>query len=113
MSQFQSTINIFNPLGYVGALAFQGPTRAIAANIASAGVPNLFGNAFTFSAAATADPAAGAANGATAQVGGTGVFAGILIGRHEQVLTGGLTASNALADNSVGELLQMGYVFVS
>jgi hypothetical protein len=117
MSQFQSTINVFNPLGFVGNLAFQGPTRAIAANIASSGTPNLFGNAYTFSAAATADPAAGAPNGATAQVGGTGVFAGILIGRQQNVLNGTtgnpLGATLALADNSVGELLQMGYAFVS
>lgn len=117
MTQFQSTVNYFNPLGFVGGFAFQGPTRAIAANVASAGVPNLFGNAYTFVTPATADPTAGAPNGATVQVGGTGVFAGILFNPKENVLTGTtgnpLGATLALADNSVGDLLQMGYAFVN
>lgn len=117
MSQFQSTINVFNPLGFVGGLAFQGPTRAIAANVNSSGTANLFGNAYTFTSAATADPAAGAPNGATVAVGGTGVFAGILFNPKENVLNGvtgnPLGATLALADNSVGDLLQMGYVFVN
>lgn len=117
MSQFQSTVNYYNPLGFVGGFAFQGPTRAIAANIASAGTPNLFGNAYTFASPATADPALDSPNGATAQVGGTGVFAGILFNPKENVLTGTtgnpLGATLALADNSVGDLLQMGYAFVN
>ncbi len=114
---FQKTINVFNPLGFVGGLAFQGPTRAIAANVNSNGTANLFGNVYTFTAAATADPTAGAPNGATVQVGGTGVFAGILFNPKENVLTGvtgnPLGATLALADNSVGDLLQMGYAFVN
>lgn len=117
MSQFQSTINVFNPLGFVGALAFQGPIRAIAANVYSAGVPNLFGNAYTFTAAATADPSADSPNGATVKVGGTGVFAGIMLSPKENVLTGvtgnPLGASLALADYSIAEFLQMGYCFVN
>lgn len=116
-STFQKTVNYFNPLGFIGGFAFQGPTRAIAANINSNGVANLFGNAFTFTSAATADPTADAANGATAQVGGTGVFAGILFNPKENVLNGvtgnPLGASIALSDNSVGSLIQMGYVFVN
>ncbi len=116
-STFQQTVNFFNPLGFIGGLAFQGPTRAVAANINSSGTANLFGNVYTFTAAATADPTAGAANGATAQVGGTGTFAGILFNPKENVLTGvtgnPLGASIALADNSVGDLMQMGYLFVN
>jgi len=121
-STFQKTVNYFNPLGFVGGFAFQGPTRAIGVNVNSSGTPNLFGNAYTFTASATADPTGtygqtGAANGATVQVGGTGVFAGILFNPKENVLTGvtgnPLGASIALADNSVGELLQMGYTFVN
>ena len=117
MSQFQSTINVFNPLGFIGGLAFQGPTRAIAANIHSGAVANVFGNACTFTAAATADPAAGAPNGATVACGGTGVFAGILFSPKENVLTGitgnPLGASLTVPDDCVVELLQMGYLFVS
>ena len=116
-STFQKTVNYFNPLGFIGGFAFQGPTRAIAANVNSSGTPNLFGNAYTFTAAATADPSAGAANGATVQVGGTGVFAGIMFNPKENVLTGvsgnPLGASIALADNSVAEFLQMGYTYVN
>jgi hypothetical protein len=116
-STFQKTVNYFNPLGFVGGFAFQGPTRAIAANVNSNGTANLFGNAYTFTASATADPTNGAANGATVQVGGSGVFAGILFNPKENVLTGvtgnPLGASISLADNSVGELLQMGYTFVN
>ncbi len=117
---FQSTVNIYNTLGYVGNLAFTGPIRAIGANINSSGTPNYFGNAYTFTSAATsatAEPALASPNGAAVQVGGSGVFAGILFSRHENVLTGTtgnpLGATLALADNSVGDLLQMGYVFVN
>ncbi len=114
---FQQTVNVFNPLGFTGGLAFQGPTRAIAANVYSAGVANLFGNVYTFTSAATADPSAASPNGATVQVGGTGVFAGILFNPKENVLTGvtgnPLGATLALADYSVGDLLQMGYAFVN
>lgn len=117
MGQFQSTVNYYNPLGFTGGFAFQGPTRAIAANVASAGVPNLFGNAYTFTSPATADPASDSPNGATVQVGGTGVFAGIMFNPKENVLTGvtgnPLGATLALADNSVGDILQMGYAFVN
>lgn len=117
MTQFQSSINVFNPLGFVGGFAFQGPTRAIAANVNSSGTPNLFGNAYTFTSPATASPTGGSENGATVTVGGTGVFAGILFQPKENVLTGvtgnPLGATLALADNSVGELLQMGYGFVN
>lgn len=117
MGQFQSTINVYNPLGFVGGFAFQGPTRAVAVNVNSSGTPNLFGNAYTFTSAATADPASAAPNGGTVQVGGTGVFAGIMIEPKQNVLTGvtgnPLGATLALPDNSVAELLQMGYAFVN
>lgn len=117
MSQFQQTVNVYNPLGFVGDLAFQGPTRAIGANIDSSGVPNLFGYAYTFTDPATADPALASPNGATVKVGGTGIFAGILVNTKENVLNGvtgnPLGASLALPDNSIGEFLQMGYCYVN
>lgn len=117
MTQFQQSVNIYNTLGFVGGFAFDGPTRSIGANVFSNGTANLFGNAYTFSSAATAEPSLASPNGATVTVGGTGVFAGILFNPKENVLTGvtgnPLGASLALADNSVGDLMQMGYVFVN
>ena len=117
MTQFQQSVNIYNALGTVGSLAFSGPNRAIGATINSSGVANLFGNAYTFTTAATAEPSGAAPNGAICKVGGTGTFAGILLSPKENVLTGvtgnPLGASNFLADQSTGELLQMGYCFVN
>jgi hypothetical protein len=117
MTLFQQTVNIYNTLGYPGGLAFTGPIRSIGANINSSGTPNNFGYAYTFTSAATAEPALASPNGAVATVGGTGVFAGILFNPKENVLNGTtgnpLGATLALADNSVGDLLQMGYVFVN
>lgn len=118
MSQFQQTVDIYNPLGIVGEIAFSGPQRSKAANIYSAGVANLFGNAYTFSSPATAEPALSAPNGATAQVGGSGVFAGILTGVKQAYLAGTTTggplgASLAALDYSVQELTTMGSVFVN
>lgn len=115
---FQKTVNYFNPLGFVGGFAFQGPTRAVGVNVNSSGAnPNYFGYAYTFTSPATAEPPGAAQNGATVRVGGTGAFAGILFNPKENVLTGvtgnPLGASIALADNSVGEVLQMGYMFVN
>lgn len=117
MSQFQQTVNLYNTLGFVGGMSFQGPHRSIGANIYSAGVPNYFGNVFTFTSPATAEPTLASPNGGTAKVGGTGVFAGILFNPKENVLNGvtgnPLGASLALSDNSIGDLMQMGYLFVS
>lgn len=117
MAQFQQSVNVYNPLGFVGDLAFEGPSRAIGANIDSDGVPNNFGYAYTFTSPATAEPAAASPNGATAKVGGTGIFAGILINTKENVLNGitgnPLGASLAIPDNTIGDLLQMGYCFVN
>lgn len=120
MTQFQQSVNIYNTLGFVGGLAFTGPIRSIGANINSSGTANNYGYAYTFTSAATsatAEPALAAPNGAAAKVGGTGVFAGILFNPKENVLNGvtgnPLGATLALADNSVGDLLQMGYVFVN
>lgn len=118
MSQFQSTVNIYNALGFPGSMAFEGPTRSTGMNINSSAVaPNYFGYAYTISSAATAEPSLLAPNGATARVGGTGVFAGILFNRQENVLNGitgnPLGATLALPDNSIGDLMTMGMVFVS
>ncbi len=118
MSQFQQTVNVYNPLGIAGEIAFSGPQRSKAANIYSAGVPNYFGFAYTLSNPATAEPSLAAPNGATATVGGTGVFAGIMTGVKQAYLSGTtaggpLGATLAALDYSVQELTTMGSVFVS
>ena len=118
-AQFQQTINIYNALGIVGDLAFaDGGERAIGATINSSGAtPNLFGNYFTQSAYATAEPAGAAPNGAVCQAGGTGPLGGILSNPKANALYGTSTnplgASLSLPDNTVGQLLQRGYVFVN
>lgn len=117
MSQFQQAVNIYNPPGIPGGLAFAGPTRTKAVNIASSGVPNNFGYFYTLSAAADANPSGAAPNGETAQVGGTGAFGGFLVNPKENALYGSssnpLAASNAIPDNSIGELLTMGMMWVT
>lgn len=112
----QSTVNIYNALGIVGDLAFDGPVRAVPYNLVSTPQVNTIGCAFTISSGGNPEPTTAAApNAGTAQVGGTGVFAGILVNPKAYVTagTGGnaLAATLALPDNSVGELLQMGEIF--
>lgn len=114
---FQTTVNVFNTLGFVGDIAFDGPIRAVAANLNSSGTPNLIGNVFTYTAGGNPEPSGAASNAPTAQVGGTGVFAGILINSKEYPLRGTssnpLGASLTLPDYAVGDLLFMGEVFVN
>lgn len=117
MSSFQSVVNIFNTLGFIGDLAFDGPIRAVAANLQSSGTPNLIGNAFTFTSGGNPEPSANSSNAPVATVGGTGVFAGILINSKEYPLRGTssnpLAASLTLPDYAVGDLLFMGETFVN
>lgn len=115
---FQSTVNIFSALGIPGEVSHDGPIRATPYNINSTGTPNVIGYAYTISTAANPDPSANSANGPIAQVGGTGVFAGILA-LPKNYAANGTTAGGPLApvftlpDNSIGELLYMGQIFVS
>ena len=117
MSGFQSTVNVYNTLGFIGDISFDSPIRAGSYNLYSAGVPNLIGNAFTSTNGISPSPSGAAPNAATAQVGGTGVFAGILINSKEYALRGvtgnPLGNSIALPDYAVGDLLTMGEVFVN
>lgn len=118
---FQSTVNQFNALGIPGELAFAGPTRAETYNLNSSGVPQIFGYAFTKTGGGNPEPTSyppGSANAQSAQVGGSGPFAGILIGPKEHALNGTalggpLAASLVLPDDTIGQLCDMGYVFVS
>ena len=117
MSGFQSTVNVYNTLGFVGDLAFDGPIRAGSYNLYSNGTPNIIGYAYTSTNGIAPEPAGAAPNAATATVGGTGVFAGILINSKEYPLRGTtaggpLANSLVLPDYAIGDLLVMGEVFV-
>lgn len=116
-SLVQNTVGIYNALGVPGDLAFDGPIRAKAYNLYSAGVPNVIGYAYTLSSAASPNPSGAAGNSATAQVGGTGEFVGILTNPKEYALLGTslgtLNPSLALPDYATAELLTMGEIFVN
>lgn len=117
MGDFQSTVNVFNAAGIVGGLAFDGPSRAGAWNLQSSGTPNIVGYAYTATSGGNPDPSGAAGNAGVAKVGGTGVFAGILINPKEYPLRGvtgnPLGASLALPDYAIGDLLIMGEIFVN
>lgn len=120
MTGFQQVVNVYNAIGIVGDIAFtDGGERSQGYNLYSNGVPQLFGNYFTLTGAATAEPAGAAPNGATAVVGGTGVLGGILTGIKQNalygtaVVGGQLNASLALPDYTVGQLTSRGFPFVS
>jgi hypothetical protein len=118
MPDLQTSVTIFNALGIPGDLAFDGPIRAKPYNLYSAGVANVIGHAFTVTAGGNPNPASAAGNAGNAKVGGTGVFAGILVNPKEYPLrgttTGGpLAASLVLPDYSIGDLLSMGEIFVN
>ena len=116
-ASFQSTVNIFNALGIVGELAFDGQIRAGSYNLNSSGIPNIIGYAFTVTNGINPDPSGAAGNAGTAQVGGTGVFAGILQNPKEHPLLGvtntPLGPSFTLPDYATGALLIMGEMFVN
>lgn len=117
MTDFQTSVNISNALGIVGDLAFDGPMRAGSYNLQSSAVPNIIGYAFTVVSGIVPDPAKNSSNAGVAKVGGTGVFAGILINSKEYALRGitgnPLGASLTLPDYAIGDLLTMGEVFVN
>lgn len=114
---FQQAININQAIGVLGEVAFSGPQRATPYNLVSTPLLNNIGYAYTVVSGADPDPLADTPNAGTATVGGSGVFAGILIGPKEYAsfgsTTGPLNPVIALPDNSVGELLEMGSIFVN
>ena len=115
---FQSTVNIQQAFGVVGDIGFDGPTRAVPYILNSSGTPNLIGNAFTVTSGASAGSNASQPIAGFAQVGGTGVFAGILsnsklYAAFGTTSGGPLAPTITLADQSIGELVFMGEVVVS
>ena len=110
---FQTTSNFFTAIGVPGSLATITPDpRVVSRIVYSAGTANTFGFAYTESTAGDVQL------DNTVQVGGTGVFAGILV-QPKSVATFGTTAGGTLAptlnlpDYAAGELLQFGSVFVA
>ncbi|OJW21176.1 MAG: hypothetical protein BGO49_24495 [Planctomycetales bacterium 71-10] len=119
VAAFQSTVNIWSAAGVVGEQAFDGPMRAAPYNLYSAGVPNLIGNAYTVTSGGNPDPVPGSGIAGTAQVGGSGTFAGILINPKDYAsygttgLGGPLNPTLVLPDYSIGQLAIMGEFFVN
>lgn len=117
VASFQSTVNVYNALGTVGGLSFDGPIRAGTYNLFSNGTPNIVGYAYTVTNGIQPDPSGAAGNAGTATVGGSGVFAGILQNPKEHPLLGvtntPLGPSLTLPDYATGDLLTMGEMFVN
>lgn len=114
---FQSSVNIYTALGIPGELAFSGPNRTAPYILDSDGQAQTCGFAFTERTASNPDTVGGSPLPPTAQVGGTGVFAGLLVNPKEYPLTGTtgapLGATLDLPDNVNASLLKMGFMYVS
>lgn len=78
-----------------------GLVTAMANGVDAVAAPVVIGNAFTETGTA-----------GKAQVGGTGVFAGILVNPKEHTLYGGLSATMQLPDGSNGALCRFGVIYV-
>lgn len=119
MVDLQTSVTIYNALGIPGDIAFDGPMRARAYNLFSNGTPNVVGYAYTVSSGANPNPATAAGNAGTATVGGSGIFAGILInpkeypGRGNATIGGALASTLILPDYSIGDLMTLGEIFVN
>lgn len=113
--QFQSTVNLYTAAGVPGDWAFSGPRRAQPAVLVSTPQLNKIGNAFT-----TTPPGSDSQGNAaiTARAGGTGFFAGIL-GNSKVYASFGNTVDGPLGpvfvlpDQAIGELFQMGQMWVT
>ena len=119
VATFQSAVNIWSAAGVVGELAFDGPMRAAPYNLFSNGVPNLVGNAYTVTSGGSPEPVGNSAIAGTAQVGGTGYFAGILICPKDYAsygttgTNGPLAPTMVLPDYSIGQLAITGEFWVN
>jgi len=105
---FQSTVNSDQPLGVPGEVIFDGPTRAAPFILSSASAAYNIVGATVFTVSSEGVAAAG----------GTGAFAGILAkpktyASYGTSAGGPLAPTMTLANNVIGELLQMGSLVVS
>ena len=114
---FQSTVNIYGALGIPGEIAFDSFRRVQEWNLYSNGQAQIIGYAFTAALGGNPDPTTASPNAGNAQVGGTGVFAGILVNPKSYASYGSsntpLGATLTLPDYTIGELLTVGEIFVS
>ena len=110
----QTLVNFQMAPGIPGEVAYDVPINAQVRRINSSGTANIFGYAYT-ETGVTYDGEGGSENNMTATVGGTGVFAGILIQPKTASSAGGsggpTTDTFQIPDNSIGELLRNGAVF--
>jgi hypothetical protein len=119
VASFQSSVNIWSSAGVVGELASDGPMRAAPYNLFSSGTPNLVGNAYTVTSGGNPEPSGNSALAGTATVGGTGVFAGILINPKDYAsygttgTNGPLAPTIVLPDYSIGQLAIQGEFWVN
>lgn len=106
---FQAQVNSDMATGVVGELAFEGPLRAAPFILRSADAANnVIGRAFTVVPGEEG----------VAQAGGTGVFAGILANPKVYASAGTaadgtLAPSLVLRNEEIGELVDMGIIFVN
>jgi hypothetical protein len=117
-NSFQQSINIYTAFGVPGEISFDGPIRSKMYNLFSNGTPNIVGYAYTISQGDNPDPAGDTPNAGNATVGGTGVFAGILVNPKAYVnfgttAQGPLGPTLALPDYTLGELMDFGECFAS
>lgn len=119
-SGFQSTINIFNALGVPGDMALDGPLRVAPYNLCSgSGCDNVVGYVYTIASGGNPDPSGNSSNAGVAQVGGSGVVAGILVNSKEYAAYATCSSGIALdptlilPNQTIGQIMSMGYVFVN
>ncbi len=104
---FQSTVRLQQGFGVVGELMLDGPVRAAPYTLVSADASyNVVGRAFTVTSEGVA------------AAGGSGVFAGILVNpkhyaSYGTAAGGTLAPTLTLANNALGECLNMGEIIVS
>ena len=114
-----SPLPVYTGAATPGDIAFDAPMNATSYNLFSSGTPNLVGNAYTITTAGSPNPTNGASLSGTATVGGTGSFAGILVGSKQYVnivgtSAGALSPTLALPDYYDGaSLCYFGQVWVS
>lgn len=122
MTEFQNQVNRYNTLGFIGQQADNGPVRAQTWNLFSSGQAQSIGFAFTKTSGGNPEPTSyppGSALAGTAQVGGTGIFAGIFVNPLEQALWGSASVGGALSpslivpDYTIGALATFGQWFVT
>lgn len=102
---FQKKVNTFQAPGMAGEFYDDSPRRVAPYIIQGLGnVLPTVGRAFTVTTAATAPNIAG--------IGGTGVFAGVLVNPKELVRSNGLTAGLTVSSGSIGSLCTMGRIWV-